>query len=162
MWKAGTRKLDHEAQDLVRIVTQLPGPPRFSADLTKELLEAGHLGSFNVPRLPNATSYMGYHPVEGYAQYQEWSKCCRHLLIEREAPQIDSFERFKEFLRYSEYQRDPYGQFEGRPDPLCTVMTRGDTDPELRHPLHGGTSSKAARASEGECGRAGHRQADTI
>jgi hypothetical protein len=52
-------------------------------------------------------------------------------------------------MRYSGYKTYPYGQYNGYPDHLNCISSRGDTDDDLsKRNIHGRINAKANKASE--------------
>ena len=113
--------------DLVWIIEQFPGVYNMS-DVTQYIVENGYFPSVNTPYHEYLYNLAGYPElVESMGIYGEYrsNHGPRAQIMERDAPRIKDFDDFKSFMRYNEWDRDPYSQG----DPAQQIASRYDLRP---------------------------------
>jgi len=110
--------------NLLWVVEQIPGYV-VSADVTDELVR-GYWPSYNVPYFPFIYNISGYPEiVEKYGPDFSYQLCPRAKIFRRDQGKISSFQDLKSFMRYNDYQHDPFS----KQNPSDAICSRGDLLP---------------------------------
>lgn len=115
-------KIDYVVQNelqLLRILEVVPGNPK-AWDATSRLLNEGFSMSINTPSDEDLFVISGY--ADKNDPYWSYNESSRYKLINREAPGIQTFDEFKAFARYNDYQHDA----ESNGDPGQSICSRYD------------------------------------
>jgi len=106
---------------LLWVVEQVPGYV-VSGDVTNEL-ERGYWPSYNVPYFPFIYNISGYPAiVDKYGPDVSYQLCPRAKIFRRDQGKITDFDSLKNFMRYNNYQKDPFS----KNDPNWAICSRGD------------------------------------
>jgi len=118
---------------LLRILEVVPGHPK-AWDATERLLIDADTRSKDVDKDEGAGFSMSINTpsdeelfiVSGYAEkndpYWSYNQSSRYNIIKRDVPSIKTFDQFKEFARYNDYQNDPASNG----DPGQSICSRYD------------------------------------
>jgi hypothetical protein len=115
-------------RDFIWITETLPGIA-VKRDVTDIFNRQGYWASFNAPWF-NETFYAADYPQKikdsgDCGNFYSYYNSSRYLIFERDAPNVASFEEFKELLRRNDYENDTLSNG----DPGQQVMARYDLRP---------------------------------
>lgn len=139
-------------KDLLWIIEQFPGTYRMT-DVTYQLVEDTYFPSVNSPWHEDLYNLAGYPAlVESlgiYGAYRSNKNSPRFQIMMREAKRIKTFEDFKAFMRYNNWQHDPFAQG----DSAQQIASRYDLRPAEGTPYgarnnFGDLDSKCLRLTE--------------
>ncbi|KAH0793861.1 Laminin A family protein [Histomonas meleagridis] len=140
---------------LLWAIEQLPGFYE-SQDITEQLYKEGYFGSVNAPFFEsvfNLADYPGQQQREPIKKdfWSYWEQP-RYKIIARDAPKINDYTSFQEFMRYNDYKNDPLLLINGIPEPAQGILSRYDLRPENgttygARNCFGGLDTKSARLS---------------
>jgi hypothetical protein len=108
---------------LFTVLEQLPGRVTI-ADMTSTLAEDGYWASYNVPVFPDIRELSGFTRLEVLSDEYSHKKCVRGRIFAQLAPNVTTFEEFKNVMTYNKWQTDPLS--EGSPG--NAIMSRFDLD----------------------------------
>eukprot|EP01029_Cantina_marsupialis_P023820 TRINITY_DN60013_c0_g1_i1.p1 TRINITY_DN60013_c0_g1~~TRINITY_DN60013_c0_g1_i1.p1 ORF type:complete len:1527 (-),score=489.88 TRINITY_DN60013_c0_g1_i1:695-5275(-) len=140
------------------ILENFPGPHVEQRDVTEEeLIKDGYVSSLNTPRWEDLFEISGYKkkceewakPPMNRGYYWSKDKNARYLISKRDVPKIKTFEEFRNFMRYNNWEHDELSHH----DPGQSILSRYDmrppsTNPHLRPFAFGGLDSKCVKGSE--------------
>jgi len=120
------------ADGLLWITEQMPGLCP-AIDATPVLRQKGYWQSFNTPYLPEINAASGNKALyKKFGDLFSYTKYARPMIFARDAPLIKDLEGVKKFIRYNQYQTDPYSRCPNcNPvsHPCLTISCRGDLIP---------------------------------
>eukprot|EP01047_Picozoa_sp_COSAG01_P009092 COSAG01_NODE_369_length_18046_cov_130.301443_7_plen_223_part_00 len=90
--------------DVLWIAEQVPGLVA-SMDVSHILASQGYWPSYNIAFIPEIYSWSGY-PANRSAR-DGYDGAPRARIFAREAPKVDSWEKFKQLIRLNDFQNDP-------------------------------------------------------
>ena len=113
------------SKDLLWIIEQFPGTYRMT-DVTFQLVRDGYFPSVNCPWHEDLYELAGYPELVAsmgiYGAYRSNYESPRYQIMKREADRIKTFSDFKAFMRYNDWERDPFAQG----DPAQQIASRYD------------------------------------
>jgi hypothetical protein len=96
--------------NLLWMIEQMPGTT-VSEDVTRNLTQKGYFESINTPQFPlifNLADYPGQQKREPLrAGFFSMTDQIREKLIVRDAPHLNTYTAFQDFMRYNDYKHDP-------------------------------------------------------
>lgn len=124
---------DDATENVMWVMEQIPGKSS-SYDATERLLKTGYFPSYNIPSQIEIRQISGYVPFETDSS-NDYERCSRKKIFERDAPKIRNIEEMKTMMRYNDYLHDEFSKDDnGKPQPGNMVASRYDlrTLPEVR------------------------------
>lgn len=112
---------------LLWAIEQLPGEYEMG-DRTAELVANTYVPSYNTPFFTKIYNDAGYPEKVEETQSNYWTywNNSRMLITERDFASIDSYEAFKSFMRYNDWENDPLSN----EDPAESIQSRYDLRPD--------------------------------
>jgi hypothetical protein len=141
--RVGTRP----AKDLVWLVEQTPTQTQYRKDATTDLVRDGYLVSFNVPVWPEVYEMMNYSAHTNDPLFVDHENNPRGRIARREISRVKNFAEFMAFSRYNDYRNDELSLWNGVPNPVIAIASRGDLNGST-DPMEGALDAKCVRASE--------------
>lgn len=139
-------------KDLVWVIEQYPGVYWKNADITQKFVSQKYFPSINKPHFPELYKIAGYPDKVSKAgaigNFYTYETSARYMIIEREAPRLNDFEDFKEFMRYNNWKRDPYSNGDSSQQIMSRYDLRRSGDPYGVRKAFGGLDSKAMKLTE--------------
>eukprot|EP00727_Mastigamoeba_balamuthi_P006881 m51a1_g2813 hypothetical protein (510) ;mRNA; r:140653-142584 len=131
-------------KDLLWAVEQLPGDYE-AGDRTEELVRNHYVPGINTPAFERIYNKAGYPDKVKETQCNYWSywNCSRMRIFQRDAPSVDSYKEFQQFMRINNWQTDPASSG----DPAQSILSRYDLRPD--ECLHQGTMTMCPNAFGG-------------
>jgi hypothetical protein len=137
--------------DLLWVIEQFPGSNWRSADITERFVNDLFVLSINKPsfsELYDIAGYPGKVTDSGIAgNYWTYETSARYLLIVREAPRLEEFEEFRNFMRYNNWARDLFSNGDSAQMISARADLRSYKNPYGSARASGGMDSKTARLS---------------
>ena len=115
-------------KDLVWCAEQCPGTYSVG-DRTAELAQRGWLPGVNVPYYKETYEASGVPEKTRECQCDYWTyeNCSRHLIMKRDVSKnVKTYEDFKKFMRYNDWQHDKYSNGDGGQ----SILSRYDLRPD--------------------------------
>lgn len=112
---------------LLWTVEQVPGHV-VSGDRTDELFDNRWVPSINTPFFDEVWTASGYpeQVIATNCSYWSYYNCSRMLIMERDLPLVSTYDKFRAFMRYNDWQNDPLSNG----DAAQSILSRYDLRPD--------------------------------
>ena len=107
------------------VVEEIPGLI-VGADLSRNL-DSGYYPSYNKPYFKEIYNASGYPAAVAKAgPTMSYDLCPRAEIFRRDQGKVTDMDSFKALLRQNDYLHDPLSRYEGEPNPMFAICSRGD------------------------------------
>jgi hypothetical protein len=121
--------------------------------MTGQLFDKGYLVSLNVPVWGEVYNLMDYESAARTNEsiFFNWTDNRRNWISVRDLPKVEKFSDFQHYLRYNDFEKDPYSVVNGLKDPTAAIAARGDLGDSSKFAwdhMMGALDAKACRLSD--------------